>query len=574
VTDFDTQPNASGSGDEFPGVLVSRPDIARLAGVKRPAVTNWERRHGDFPAPVARDDDENVRGPEPEKFRAHQVLRWLSARNVPANALTPGEPAGTTYGDRFRAALSGDRSGRLLTAVDQLGRRDADRFRGRLRLPDYLRLLLFLVFYRIAEEEEWSEHLRRSVDALAHRVRTELPGGPDIRDEHGSVGEFSKAQLAAVVAYLDSNPPGSPEEGREAFDRLLGLLRDTDARAGAEFFTPPSVSRVMARALASHSPRGKRLHDPFCRSGELLSAYLDAAAVHGGEGQAPASAPQVTGRGPQEQDLWLARMNVTLHGAQVACFEPGPATPALNPGGPAGGFDAVVTNPPFGGKPTWPKSSRQPTYWRYGPSRTQESDWLQYVVSLLAPGGRAAVLMPAGIAFRAGAEQELRARMVEDGLVECVMALPSQLFELTAIKTHIWFLRAPRGRAEPVLFVSGEHLGRMASRTRRVLADGDIDVLVREYTAWSAQSDGGRTGWQAAYPNAPGLTRVVTPEEIATHEHRMDPTLYVQAPVVRSAAPDEVRNRLSRLSEEIGTLHAQARAAGLLVEERIRRYGL
>jgi type I restriction enzyme M protein len=161
--------------------------------------------------------------------------------------------------------------------------------------------------------------------------------------------------------------------------------------------------------------------------------------------------------------------------------------------------------------------------------------------------------------------------MVEDGVVECVMALPPQLFELTAIQTHVWLLRSPRGRGESVLFVRGEHLGHMASRTRRVLSDGDVDTLVREYRVWREAMDRGRD-----HAGAPGLSRVVEPKEIAAHDHRLDPAQYVRddRATVGVTDPAAVKDRLAQLSEEIGRLHARARAADLAVEERLRRFGL
>ncbi|MBA2947289.1 N-6 DNA methylase [Streptomyces himalayensis] len=540
--------------DNFEKVFVSRSDIARLAGVRRPAVTNWQRRHPDFPVSVTRD----TQSAEPEMFRADEVLEWLSRRSIPANALQPGEPSGTTYGDRFRSALTGERPGKLLTAVEQLARREADRFRGRLRLPDYLTLLLFLVFVRATDPERWSSYLDLPESVLADFVREEHLGHQDVREE------FTRAEMADVLQVLDRNTPASPHESQKAFDRLLTLLRDTEARAGAEFLTPSSVSRVMAGSLASHGSPARTLHDPFCRTGELLSAYLDTVAGLGGP-----VPEQVSGRGPQEGELRLAWMNVRLHGAVVAELTAGPRAPVEGPADPPRTFDAVITNPPFGGR--LPKGLPPQEYWWYAPSRTIEFDWLQYAVSRLAPGGRAAVLMPAGAAFRTGADQEIRARMVEDGVVECVMALPPQLFELTAVQTHVWLLRSPRGRGESVLFVRGEHLGHMASRTRRVLSDGDVDTLVREYRAWREAMDRGRD-----HAGAPGLSRVVEPEEIAAHDHRLDPAQYVRddRSTVGVTDPAAVKDRLAQLSEEIGRLHARARAADLAVEDRLRRFGL
>ncbi len=534
---------------DFGDVLVSRSDIARLAGVRRPAVTNWERRHPDFPAPVAPPTGST----EPDAFRADQVLEWLSGRTIPSNALQPGESAGTTYGDRFRSALGGSRSGTLLSAVEQLAWRDADRWRGRLRMSDYVSLLLSLVFVQSQDDERWAHYVQDPGAALRD---LEVPE------------EYGQLPLSDVIRFLDHNPPASRDQSRQAFDRLLALLRDTDARAADEFFTPPSVSRVMARALTGHGPAAKRLHDPFCRSGELLCAYLDAVAERGG-GEAP---EEISGRAPQEGMLRLARMNVLLHGGRPR-LAPGPVSPAGIPPDPPGGFDAVLTNPPFGAGRVTTTVDREET-WQYAYVRTAslQFDWLQYVLSGLAPDGRAAVLMPSGAAFQGGAERQVRARMVEDGAVECVMALPAQLFELTRIQTQVWFLRSPQGRPGEVLFVDGAGLGHMAGRNRRSLSDSDVDRLVHAYVSWRQAREAGRD-----HAGTPGLSRVVDPEAIARLDYRMDPPLLVHGDAPMEAAavdPAAAKDRLAQLSKDLGRLGEQARAADSALEERLRRYGL
>jgi type I restriction enzyme M protein len=221
----------------------------------------------------------------------------------------------------------------------------------------------------------------------------------------------------------------------------------------------------------------------------------------------------------------------------------------------------VITNPPFAVRVD--NAVSLPEYWRYGVTRHGEFDWLQYVVSRLAPGGRAAVLMPAGVGFWSGAGGQTRARMVQDGVIECVMALPQQLFALTAIRTQIWFLCPPRGRAEPVLFVDGSDLGSMTSRTRRTLSGDEIDKLVHAYVSWR----------QRGHADTPGLSRAVGPEEIADYDHQLQPALYVRhAP--GDPSPAAAKNRLAELSEELERLHLQATVIDRLTEARLRRYGL
>ena len=548
-------------------VRVSRSDIARMAGVKRPAVTNWERRHADFPAPVG--GREEGEAEEVDTFRADEVLRWLSGRTIPANALRPGEPTGATYGDRFRVALGGGPFGGLLSAIDQVASRDADRLRGTLRLADYLRLLLNLLYTRTQDGPLWARFMDDPEWALGYLgLSRPEESGPSYRP-----------RLSHLLRLLDANGPASADEGRQAFDLLLARLRNTDAQEADEYFTPQSVSRVMARALADPGAPARRLYDPFCRTGELLCAYLDAVAEQGGKapeatsghfvGDAPGKAPDATSGETVPDRLSLVMMNFGMRGFGKRAYAlPGAREPyhlgeVGTPRGLLDRSDVVITNPPFGGPS--PRPGFRPRYWRYGVPRSSEFDWLQYVVSVLAHDGRAAVLMPAGAASRSGADQEIRARMVEDGVVECVMALPGQLFELTAIQTHIWFLRRPPTRSDEVLFVDGSDLGAMATRTRRELADTDVDRLVRAYTS------------RSGHLGVSGLSRAVRPAEIAGRGHRLAPALYVRGPVPSGNTVDDrdaARRRLTELTQEIERLRERARTIDAEAEEQLRRYGL
>ncbi|NEY33540.1 N-6 DNA methylase [Streptomyces sp. PRKS01-65] len=525
---------------DFADVLVSRSDIARMAGVRRPAVTNWQRRHSDFPAPV----DAGQGSTEPGAFRAGDVLEWLSGRTVPSNALRPEELPGVTYGDRFRAAIGGgDRPGGFRHTVERLARQEADALRGRLNTVEFLYLLLHLVYVRSRQQQQWSSYVADPATVLRD---VDLPRAAEV-------------PLDRLVGALNGSTPPSPDEGRETFDHLLALLQDFDARTAAEFFTPESVSRVMAGALATHRASVRRLHDPFCRTGELLTGYLDAVAVHG------AGAPQeVSGRAAYERALRLTRMNLVLRGVERPDVQPGFWTPSRGPADPPAQFDAVITNPPFALR--LDPSVAPQDYWRYGVSRSGDFDWLQYVVTRLTEAGRAAVLMGAGAGFRGGFEGKARARMVRDGVVTCVMALPPGLFARTSIPTQIWFLRAPRGRAEPILFVDGGALGSMASRTRRVLTDDDIDNLVRAYESWTSRG----------VADQPGLARAAGPEEIEQHDFRLDPALYVKRDTLLDGAADpaEARGRLTGLAEELERLRERADEVDRVARERLRRYGL
>lgn len=532
-------------GPPLAGTLVSRPDIARLAGVKRPAVTNWERRYPDYPAPV---------GGDPALFRADEVLAWLAHRTIPANALLPDEPVGTTYGDRFRAGLPGGVAGGLLRAVERLAGPEADRLRGPTPLDRYLFCLLRLVTIRVLE----------GTDGLSRLVHGDAGAG----QEYGALAKDVPRSLASELAHaLAGVPAASDDEAQAAFDHVLALWSAAYAREGGAFLTPPSVSRIMTGALAAVCPGAVSVHDPYARTGELLVAYLDAVAPHGG-----AETVCFGGQVPEDTQRQVAEWNLRVHHRRKVRLGTGTVTPALDPHGLRGTLDVLLTNPPFGRIPEY---VAPPPYWKYGTARRTEFDWLQYAVSLLAPDGRAAVLMPAGASSNTGAAETVRAGLVEAGAVECVIALPAGLFALTAVKTQIWFLRAPGSGGSPapdVLFVAGEHLGHQVTRTQWALSEDDIAALVGQYVSWHRASVAGQ-----GFEGAQGLSRAVPVRAVVEQGNSLDPQRYVPSFGAASAVrtgPDEIRERLARLSDEIAALRTQAAEADAEVARQLRRYGL
>ncbi|ANW19145.1 N-6 DNA methylase [Streptomyces clavuligerus] len=504
--------------------VVTRADIARLAGVQRPAVSNWERRYGDFPAPTRSPDHPGV-----DVFRADRIAVWLDRRKIQSSGRRDWEPAGTTFGDRFRRAL-GDR--RFITSefVHHLLARQ-DRFRGEIASDEYLKLLLALVY-------AWG---RSGTDATRGEAYQEALGLFDFAPR--IAGHRETADLADFVFQ---QVPARREECAAVFDLLLDHYRSTQGRRdGGEFFTPRSVARTMARLLAAAGHPPERVHDPFCRAGEVLTALL---------AELPAQAePLVTGSAPGVDALALARMNLTLHGAEEAALRHRMEIedPFAGPG-EGHGADWVATNPPFGFKLSDEARERWGRPWPYGPPGSRgDLAWLQHVVESLAPGGRAAVVMPNGAGFAGGRAQTVRARMVHDGVVECVMELPPHLFSDTAIPVSIWMLTRPRPgtRRRDVLFVDGSALGAMTGPASREFTDADIAALVGAYSTWRNGGDGADPGGAASdVPSVP--FRALGLDEIREWEYRLTPHALV-GPDTPFAAPDSTGQSLGRRLERL-----------------------
>ncbi|MFJ4007107.1 N-6 DNA methylase [Streptomyces sp. NPDC090023] len=555
---------------ELDGVLVSRADIARYAGVKRPAVTNWERRHPDFPKPLT----EPGKGPaDTEVFAAAEVLSWLDARGVAANARRSGEPEGTTYGDRFRAALGGPAAGALLKAVERLSGPEAERFHGELSQTDYITVLLTLVYLRGCRPEDW----RKILDE-ARRVRSGNPGtllarrlalavreGPGPAHEQllfALVESLGDSRVVGIVLSLDDTGPVDRAEHAQAFEVLLARYSDLVGRRAGDFFTPRAAVDVLTRLVSEESRDVQTVHDPFVRAGELLTSAYDAVAA------AQGSPPRTSGAGVGEHPLALAAMNLALHGVSDTALWTGNMTPSAWNDSQHQGFDRIMTNPPFNMRLD---RLTERGNWRYGPPPQHNANfaWLQYAVTSLAPGGRAAVLMPDIAAFSANpSERRIRAAMVEDGAVEALIALPPHLFATTGISVTVWLLRHPTGTCDEMLVVDARHLGSMVSRSRRELSPHDTQRIVGEYRSWAAARAGG-----AGFTGTAGLSAVASIEQIREMDFTLSPAFYVPGTATSEVSPVEAGD-LAALAGRLAVLHARARDADTVVDELLGRYGL
>ncbi|QUX28225.1 N-6 DNA methylase [Nocardiopsis akebiae] len=499
--------------------LVSRAQLARYAGVSRAAVTNWRNRGSDFPEPA---------DAERELFDLDQVTGWLSSRAVPANARQPHEPAGTTYADRVRAGMEADapRPGPRPRHGSASGIGDIDRtvlrllndLRGTCEPVDSALLIAVLVFLRSSSADQWGL-LRLQT---GHGIVDGSVFATDFGDllppfVSGPLRELGADAFTTAVQGVDAiDAQGKDREVLlTAFNSALSFLEREWVSAHADLRTPESVVRTMVNLLASDGPFDS-VYDPFCRTGEFLTEAVQARTEID-----PPRAPHVSGAAPNERVFGIAGMNMLLHGIE-ADFGDRPGLPWDRDDARATA-DIVLANPPFNmSGPPVSDSTRES--FRYGrpPNGNMNFRWLQHVIDRLSPNGRASVLMANGASLSTNAkEAAIRSNMVEDGAVECLIALPGHLFRSTTIPVTVWMLKAPTGRCEEILFIDAGGLGRMTSRTLRTLQEEDAALIRRAYNGWR---DGARDGSEG---EAPSISRVATIEEIRDKQYSLHPPIYV-----------------------------------------------
>ncbi|MFD9817545.1 type I restriction-modification system subunit M/S [Streptomyces violascens] len=533
-----------------------------MAGVRRSAITNWERRHATFPAAL--------RSGDVEYFRLADVIQWLDFRHVPSKNRHETEPEGVTYGDRLRVWLdrrtgpdpsNGD-SPSLLSVTDdedvpkpsdeamaELLRQPMMRRWGARTHTEYLPLLACLILLRWAAPQRWealgsgtpmtSRDLLRRVGSDADKLLRDRGLVPAMQSALQGLMPERDADPLRLLSLIDRLDRG-------AFRELLDMHGEEAALDSREAFTPKGVAELLGWLSVADGPV-RRVSDPYARGGELLAAVIAA----GGEGPLP----EVHAVGSRSGLLRLAAMNLMVHGVVPEMDAEAGAPWLTTKTGRRPGADRVLANPPFNAS----SGETRQVNWRYGapPPSNDNLAWPQYVLSTLEPGGRACMVMADNAAVSDHPrERAIRQAMIDDGVVECVVALPSNLFTATSVSACIWVLTTPSKRTT-VHFINARSAGKMVSRTRRELERDDVRLLGEVHRALLKGSP--------LPADVRALGRSVSVQEIKAGDCSLSPVDYVTAGSDKVATTADVAESCTELLTARDTaLSADAAALSLL----------
>jgi type I restriction enzyme M protein len=356
----------------------------------------------------------------------------------------------------------------------------------------------------------------------------------------------------------------------EVYEYFLGNFARAEGRRGGEFFTPPSVVKVLVEVL---EPSKGRVYDPCCGSGGMFVQTERFIYEHDGDPKDIS----VFGQESIEETWRMAKMNLAIHGIDNAGLGPRWGdTFARDIHGDVK-MDYVLANPPFNIK-HWTRNVEDPR-WRFGvpPANNANYAWIQHILSKLAPGGKAGVVMANGsMSSNSNGEGDIRAEIVKADLVSCMIALPTQLFRSTGIPVCLWFFAKGKGagkqgsvdRTGQVLFIDARELGYMADRAERALTNEEIIRIGDTYHAWRGSPSAKTKG--LTYEDVPGFCKSATLAEIKAAEYVLTPGRYVGAAAVADDG-EPVDAKIARLSKELLAAFDESARLEKVVREQLER---
>jgi type I restriction enzyme M protein len=371
--------------------------------------------------------------------------------------------------------------------------------------------------------------------------------------------------LGELVRLFGGIGLGDDALGRDVLGRVyeyfLTRFASTEGKNGGQFYTPRSVVQLLVAMLAPRA--GSSVYDPACGSGGMFVQSERFLVEHGGHHGDLA----LYGQESNPTTWRLARMNLAIRGI-AGDLGPEHADSFHRDLHQDLRADYVLANPPFNTKDWGAARLQDDPRWRFGapPAQNANFAWVQHIIHHMAPQGLAGFVLANGAmtASTAG-EGEIRRAIVEADLVDCMVALPPQLFYSTQIPVSLWLLARdkadPRLRRRPgeVLMIDARDLGTMVDRTHRELLPEEVARVVEHYHVWRGDPVPGDMS-RRGHVDVPGLCRSVTLAEIAALGHVLAPGRYVA-----SAAPSGPRRAFAdELADIDAALREQlARAAAL-----------
>lgn len=490
----------------------------------------------------------------------------------------------------------------------------ADKLRGNMDASDYKHVVLGLIFLKYISDAFEERH---------SALKSEPHANPEDRDEYAAENIFwvpkaarwPKLQAAAkqpgigklldeaMLALEKENPSLKgvlPKDyARESLDKrrlgelidligtiglgdkesrskdilgrvyeyFLGQFAASEGKKGGEFYTAQSVVKLLVEMI---EPYKGRVFDPCCGSGGMFVQSEKFAEAHGGR----RTDLSIYGQESNQTTWRLCKMNLAIRGIEsnIAWNSEGSFQNDAHKDLKA---DFILANPPFNDSDWGGERLVKDVRWKYGapPPANANFAWVQHFVSHLAPNGIAGFVLANGsMSSNQSGEGDIRKAIVEADLVDCMIALPGQLFYTTPIPVCLWFLTRSkangkfRDRRRQTLFLDARKMGHLVDRTHREFSEAEIARIARIYHAWRGEREAGK------YEDEPGFCSSASAEEIAAHGYMLAPGRYVGAEEVEDEG-EPLEGKMKRLTADLRQRTELARKLDASIVAHLEKLG-
>lgn len=435
----------------------------------------------------------------------------------------------------------------------------------------------------VPREARWSQlksNARQSsigqlVDEAMIGVERVNPVLKDVLPKDYARPSLDKQRLGQLIDMITNISVGHKDArsndvlGR-VYEYFLGQFAGAEGKKGGEFYTPRCIVRLLVEML---EPYSGRVYDPCCGSSGMFVQsieFIDAHVTGNGNRGKAKSAISIYGQESNYTTWRLAKMNLAIRGIEGQIAHGDSFRDDRHQDLRA---DFILANPPFNVKDWGGEHLVDDKRWEYGvpPKGNANFAWVQHMVHHLAPGGTAGFVLANGsMSSNQSGEGEIRKNLVEANLVDCMVALPGQLFYSTQIPACLWFLVRDRNggkgrdRRGEILFIDARALGRMVDRTHRELTTEEISRIADTYHKWRGK------GFE--YLDEPGFCRGVTVEELREHGHVLTPGRYVGAPQEEDdGIPFE--DKMGRLVKELHEQQKESAKLDVAIATNMKKLG-
>ena len=424
------------------------------------------------------------------------------------------------------------------------------------------------VFY-VPPSARWSSisgsalrpEIGKTIDDAMRAIEQENPQLKGVLPKNYARPELDKRRLGEVVNLFTNISLADTEDEYDVLGRTyeycLGKFAELEMRKGGQFYTPGSVVKTLVEII---EPYDGRVYDPCCGSGGMFVQSASFIKSHQGN----LRDISIYGQESNATTWKLAKMNLAIRGIDANLGKHHADTfhddqhKTLK-------ADYILANPPFNLKQWGAEHLEGDVRWKYGapPAGNANFAWMQHMIWHLSATGRIGLVLANGaLSSQQSNEGKIRQAIIEDDLVECIVALPDKLFFTTGIPASLWFLNRNKERPGETLFIDARDLGTMVTRALRDLGDEDIHKIAQTVRDFEAET----------LVEEKGFSAVATTEDIAQQDYILTPGRYVGIKE-QDECDEPFDEKMTRLTTELGELFQQGHDLEAEIRKNLKAIG-